>query len=201
MKIIIENEKAKVFTPYNADFVKAIKKIGGSKWNGSSWEVPVTSVEDVREIMMQVYGQTDISETSYYMIKLETTGEISELRKGITIFGRTIATAFGRDSRVRIGNDVSFLKGEPISEGSSKNWYTTVPKGCIISIHNVPDNLLNETYENVTILDVSPELVTDTSDKPSDEFEKMIEIIQATQRTYTSSEVVEILKQAKKILS
>ena len=32
MKITIENERAYIYTPYNPNFVSAIKNIGGRKW-------------------------------------------------------------------------------------------------------------------------------------------------------------------------
>ena len=33
MKIEIVDTKAYIYTPYNAEFVKAIKGIGGARWN------------------------------------------------------------------------------------------------------------------------------------------------------------------------
>ena len=55
------NGKLQVFTPYEADFVRAIKRIAGSKWNSDEkcWEVPESSIERVRQIMKDVYGHDD----------------------------------------------------------------------------------------------------------------------------------------------
>lgn len=42
MKIEIVDTKAYIYTPYNAEFVKAIKGIGGARWNRdkSAWATP-----------------------------------------------------------------------------------------------------------------------------------------------------------------
>ena len=58
MKIEVMNGKANVYTPYNPDFVKKVKGIGGAKWNGSEkcWEIPETAIEAARAIMCEVFG-------------------------------------------------------------------------------------------------------------------------------------------------
>ena len=33
LKITVENGTANIYTPYNAEFVAAIKKLGGAKWS------------------------------------------------------------------------------------------------------------------------------------------------------------------------
>ena len=39
LKITVENGIAKIYTPYNAEFVAANKKLGGAKWSreGGCW--------------------------------------------------------------------------------------------------------------------------------------------------------------------
>ena len=42
IKIEVENGRANIYTPYNPDFVRKIKGVGGSKWNSSEkyWSIP-----------------------------------------------------------------------------------------------------------------------------------------------------------------
>ena len=62
IKIEVKENKAYIYTPYNPEFVRKIKQIGGARWNSSekAWTVPEDMVEPVREIMMEVYGETDV---------------------------------------------------------------------------------------------------------------------------------------------
>lgn len=55
------NGKLQIFTPYDSSFVRAIKRIAGSKWNADErcWEVPEDAIERVRQIMKDVYGHDD----------------------------------------------------------------------------------------------------------------------------------------------
>ena len=62
IKVTIKDGRASVFTPFNRDFVAAIRNVGGRKWDGESkcWTVPEESLPQVRQIMMDVYGETDL---------------------------------------------------------------------------------------------------------------------------------------------
>lgn len=59
MQIVMAEKYACVFTPYNQDFVKKIKGIGGTVWNGHFWRVPAGTAAAVREVMRDVYGYDD----------------------------------------------------------------------------------------------------------------------------------------------
>ena len=63
IEIKVKNGTLLIYTPYNAKFVSAIKKIGGAKWDSENkcWTAPEEFVDAVREIMLDVYGYTDIS--------------------------------------------------------------------------------------------------------------------------------------------
>ena len=65
MKIEIVDTKAYIYTPYNAEFVKAIKGIGGARWNRdkSAWAIPADCADQAREIMRRVYGEDDRPES------------------------------------------------------------------------------------------------------------------------------------------
>ncbi len=140
MKITnLGNGKIAVDSPYNPVFVKRIKKAGG-KWNASNrtWEVDERSIDTVRSIMREVYGQDDLPQ-ELVTVKV-TIGDksLEEWRAPVVLFGRTIASARGRDSGARPGEGVCFEKGGCDSGGSMKNWYTIVRAGSEITIYDVP---------------------------------------------------------------
>lgn len=138
-EIIVENGKAKVFTPYNAEFVSRIKLLGG-RWNPSEkcWSVAEFKIDDVRAAMRNIYGQDDQPVSETVDVELTFSEEFYELCGPVTILGRTIATAWGRDSGARMGDDVMFLEGKPKSGGSVKNWHTVIPAGSIVKLPKLP---------------------------------------------------------------
>ena len=93
MKIKISEGKANIFTPYNAEFVKRIKSIGGAKWNAGDkcWTVPAEAVDAARDIMMDVYGETDIPDGSEKMkLRITALVDIEELRAPVSYFGKNL---------------------------------------------------------------------------------------------------------------
>lgn len=150
MKIEIRNNTAYVFTPYNPVFVKEIKTIGGAKWDGVQrcWKVPEATVDTVRKIMMEVYGETDLPDGGEKVTVRVKFNEMETGHRGpVVVFGKTVASAFGRDSGARVGDDVVFIEGAPESGGSAKNWSTVIPEGCVVEIRNVPTAALDDSYE------------------------------------------------------
>lgn len=152
MNIIINQEKALVYTPYNYDFVQKIKSIGSSKWNGSAWEVPACTVEQVREIMMDVYGETDIEAAPkmYAKIKVVDT-DWAPANRGIYLFGKLIARAYGRDSDAMVGDDVAFTKKAPVSGGSRNRPDVIIEQGAELVIHNIPESKIDPQIPNYGI--------------------------------------------------
>ena len=147
MKIEINNEKALVFTPYSPDFVKKIKSIGGARWKASvkAWEIPAASVETARHIMMEVYGETDQSAAIEKVdVQITALDDILEYNGSVALMGRSICTAWGRDSGARVSEGVDFIEGEPESGGSAKNWCSVVPEGCVFIVRDVVKSIAEE---------------------------------------------------------
>ncbi len=160
MKIDIEDADAKIHTEYNADFVCALKRtIGGAKWDSyeKCWIVPKQSIETCRELMMKYYGETDITQsTERFSVKFYLDAE--QWRGPVVIFGRSLATAFGRDSGARLGTGFEIVDGQIGSGGSCKNWTTWV-RGTFIA-HNVTQAMLDrETLDEESI-----EIIHDNAD-------------------------------------
>ena len=158
MKMTRENGMAKVFTPYNRNFIAKIKTIGGAKWNGEEkcWMVPETEIDMVRTFMMDVYGETDQADDSERVtVKVTFNDDEHEDKEGITLFGKNIARAFGRDSGAKLGEDVTLLTGEITSGGSKINWRTVVEAGTVIKVRNVSKKALDvSTDYNITVEEI-----------------------------------------------
>ena len=53
IKVTIKDGRASIYTPFNRDFVAAIRNVGGRKWDGENkcWTVPEEALPEVRKIM------------------------------------------------------------------------------------------------------------------------------------------------------
>lgn len=159
MKIEVNNNKALVFTPYNADFVKKVKLIGGAKWDSTkkAWSVPATAVNQVREIMQEVYGETDLpADGAKVSVRVKVVSPLVKTCDGIRLFGKTIAEARNRDGGSRVGDDVAFVAGEPESGGSARRWETIIKEGAEFVVHNVVEAMISED-ERIEIISIERE--------------------------------------------
>ena len=110
IKIKIENEKAYIYAPYNKNFVQKIKKIRGI-WNGSAWVVNYAFVPAVREILKDIYGYDDTdTEIETVTLRITFLESREEYHDDIRLFGKTIASAYGRDSGAKLGEDAALIK-------------------------------------------------------------------------------------------
>lgn len=150
ISIRTEADKAYISSPFNPEFVKKIHSIGSAKWHAATkeWQVPVESLEDAKQVLRDVYG-TDGSENSEPKVTVKLTiddnvdlGDIQSIDNELvmTLFGREIMSARGRDSGVKVADGVT-VKGKYKSGGSMK--YPTIEfgKGTEIIVYNVPESL------------------------------------------------------------
>jgi hypothetical protein len=142
----IRTGRIAIFTPYNPDFVAAMKKkIGGCRWDAEArcWTAPASAAEGVREILRSIYGADDKQASSEptCRVRVSFAETLCADRAPFTMFGKVIASASGRDSGARVGEGVVFTQGTPKSGGSMKNWETQIPCGCIVEIADVPISL------------------------------------------------------------
>ena len=150
LKIMKENGRIEVYTPYNADFVKAIKQIGGARFNGGKkcWMVSADYIEDVREIMTRIYGHSDqtIAETVDVRIEFEDDYQ-SEYNSDIRIGNQTVCYATGRDSGAKVGVNAVLVDGRMTSGGSAKYWRTCVSNGSVFKIKGVTKSVLEREMD------------------------------------------------------
>lgn len=140
MKIInIGNGKISIDTPYNPSFVQKIKQTD-AHWNpkNKTWEAEERNINAIRRIMREVYGMDDLPQELVSVRVRVGDSSISALTKPVIMFGKTIASAFGRDSGARVGEGVCFESGKACSGGSVKNWHTTIEADSVFVIHDVP---------------------------------------------------------------
>lgn len=152
IKVTIKDGRASIYTPFNRDFVAAIKSnIGGRRWDADNkcWTVPEESLPQVRQIMMDVYGETDLPDAGGSVtVKLTIKQDISEYCDGVVRFKKVLALARDRDSGARPGEDVTYLEGEPTSGGSRKNWESVVPAGAVVLLRHVPKAVWEEDKDS-----------------------------------------------------
>ncbi len=137
IKLEIVGDKVKVTSPYNANFVAKCRNFRGTfKKAEGAWYFDDSILDYVREAMIEFYGTT--GEEDYATCILLITGfNSTEMHGAVTLFGRTIAKAWGRDSGARLGDDIVFISGSYDSGGSVKNWCTSI-NNATFEIHNFP---------------------------------------------------------------
>lgn len=141
-KIEKENEKIRIYTPYNGNFVRSMRKLKG-KWVSGAWEVRADLIEEVRRIMRETYGRDDIP-VKTINIKVRNKERLaSDYCEGFEMFGRSICYASGRDSGAKIADGVAFIAGGCTSAGSARNWYTRIEENSEFIIYDVPESALN----------------------------------------------------------
>ena len=153
----IKGGRVYLTTPYNTEFIQRIKRCGGC-WDAESrrWHVPEDALPVARTIMREIYGETDEA-PAVETVTLEATFTRDAVGYGVPIelAGRVIARAWGRDSGARSGNEVAFVKGNPTSGGSTRNWTTIVPAGSVVLLFRVPialaHKLLADPPEDVNV--------------------------------------------------
>lgn len=142
LSIELKDGMAYLTTPYHPDFVERIKALGG-RWDAESkrWRVNQQSVEAVRAVMRAVYGEDDLKTDAKVTVVATFRETQSLIRMPYMLFGKMIASAYGRDTGAKVGEEAAFIEKSPRSGGSVKNWETVIPAGSVVEIYNVPRTL------------------------------------------------------------
>ena len=139
IKITKSGETLSVHSPYNTDFVAKARKIAG-KWDGDhrAWTFDVRNEAKVRALLTEVYGTDGAAVADVVSVRIKLVDGADCAAGPITIAGRVIARAFGRDSGAKLGEGVVVEAGGFSSGGSMKNWRTTSRAGTVILLHDFP---------------------------------------------------------------
>jgi hypothetical protein len=125
-----------VTAPYNSGFIDGARKLGG-KWNPPSWVFDTRDEVRVRALYYDWYGTWD----DLCTLRI-TWSEASSVAQGpVSVHGRDIAKAFGRDSGAKLAAGVVVLAGGFSSGGSVKNWVTRVSAGTVVSVRDFPGHV------------------------------------------------------------
>lgn len=135
----IEDGKIAIYTPYDKKFVQSIKKIGSARWSGSAWTVPEDYIDDIRTLMLDIYGRDDLQNCGETVDAEVDFIRFYDEKWGAVVFcGKTLAQAWGRDSGATVGDDVILVEGDINSGGSRVNWYTRVSEGSKFIVKKIP---------------------------------------------------------------
>jgi hypothetical protein len=135
IKLEIIKDTIRVTSPYNEKFIYNARNLRGN-WKDGAWWFDDSIVDYVREVMMSCFGTT--GETAYENCTLLITDySCYEYGKPVSLFGRQICRAFGRDSGARLGDGIVLIKGQLKSGGSVKNWTSEI-KDATFEIKNFP---------------------------------------------------------------
>lgn len=167
IKVELTGEKALLYTPYNAGFVSAVKRIGGARWTGDAWQIPADALENARKMMLKHFGETDEMQGETITVRATVVSDqnLEELCRPVTSLGKTLARATGRDSGARVGDDVVLVSGDIDSNGSVKNWKTWIKRGTVFELHNVSKSLYENGYDMYNSDIMAYELVDDAADR------------------------------------
>ena len=151
IKITTSGNNIAINSPYNADFADKMHLLGG-EWTGNTWEIEKELENNVIESLYECYGWEP--ETDYVRLEITFNEEEKAGRKSYSLFGRSVARAYGRDSGAKPADGIVFTEKQPVSGGSMKNWATIIPKGSVILIKDFPRSALkrfNITDDNLFI--------------------------------------------------
>lgn len=165
MTIEVINGTLIVNSEYNSDFVEGARKLNG-RWSGGAWHFDPRVREEVEALCLRCYGQNS-TVNDLVNIHVEFT-ETKSVRCGpISINGRTLARAMGRDSGAKLGDGVVIVEGKIGSGGSAKNWETYVGKGTKMRIFDFPraaaENLIANPPSRMIATIEAPEVIIDTA--------------------------------------
>jgi hypothetical protein len=192
IKIVKQNDKVFLISPYHPDLLKRARRLGGS-WTNKFWQFDHRDEERVRELCLEIFG-TDGSPTPLVTVRCTALTSRFEHTGAIYLCGREIARATGRDSGAKLGQGIVLLEGHCSSGGSVKNWGTKMTEGTVFEIRDVPKRIVERellnTEENewveISIIDTTINVEQLKAEK--DRLLQRLEEIETTLKTAQSPE-------------
>jgi len=136
------NGSLTVRAPYHPDFPSRAKRLTG-RWNPAEqvWTFDPRTEPEVRELCTAIYG-TDGTPTATVTVRAIAARQVAEFREPVTLYGRVLARARGRDSGAKLGEGVVLVKGRICSGGSARHWKTIVEEGTEFVVYDVPATMV-----------------------------------------------------------
>lgn len=126
---------------YNSVLVEKCRNLGGRFDSETKTWVFSEIVEDKVEELDFLYNSEPIP------VEITAKKDVSRWHGPVDFLGYTIATAWGRDSGAKLGDDISLVSGLVSSGGSVKNWGTYVWKDSVIRL-TIPLEILRTGAKN-----------------------------------------------------
>lgn len=143
MKIKIENTKIYVNSEYNKAFISKARYLQG-EWESPYWVFPEDNREEVKELLLDTYGEADILEDEEQQkVTVEIDLEIYKDKKGarseLRLDNILLASRQYRDSYVKLADNVMVIQGGFKDSGGSRANPALCPEdNTILRIKNVP---------------------------------------------------------------
>ena len=136
---IVVAKKILVHCPYNTKFILGAKKLAG-KWlpDEKAWSFSTQHEDLVRALCHKWFGTDGTVPPDLVDVQIAYREARSEEEGPVTIFGRVVARARGRDTTARLGEGVVFVEGKTFSRGDHKGWRTIVGEGSVVRMTGVP---------------------------------------------------------------
>lgn len=80
IEVKIRDDKAMLYTPYNPEFVKRIKKFSDARWNSGEkcWTIDESNLGAARVIMKEIYGYADNEINEKVTLKIHVKESVSK---------------------------------------------------------------------------------------------------------------------------
>lgn len=139
IRITRSTDQLRIASPYSPDLPPRARNLSG-RWDSANhvWVFPLAAEPQVRDLYLDVYGQWDDMPVDTVTLLCRATDEYYVRQGSVTLGGRVIATAFGRDSGARTAEGVIVVEGGFRSGGSTKNWCTVALKSTAFRLLDVP---------------------------------------------------------------
>ena len=156
MEVKIENGKMYVKSKYNREFISQARMVQG-KWNSPYWEFPEENEKQVRDLLLNVYGENGLEQNTVDILL-----HLDEYKGGtdekITIGKYIVASRPGRDWQVKLDDKVILVAGGfSASGGSVKNPRVSPATGTILKVKGLPDDLYHQIADKKGVKLIAPE--------------------------------------------
>lgn len=141
MKVTTVNGKTVVDSPYHPGFVGEAHRLNG-KWDGNkgTWAFDARDEERVRAAMVKVYGTDGSGPVPVVDVRVTVT---RSSQNPYFAYGRLIASRYGRDDRVKLGEGVVIDEGGfSRSAGSRNHPSLTDGNPVVLLVRDVPVTLI-----------------------------------------------------------
>jgi len=149
IKISRTTDSLRIASPYSPDLPAHARSLSG-RWDRAAgeWVFPLGAEPQVRALYIDVYGEWDDQPRDTVTIRCTCDDGACQHTGPLTLGGRVIARAYGRDSGARTADGVIVLSGVFGSGGSMKNWTTRCRENTSFRVLDVPRSKAESLVED-----------------------------------------------------